>query len=136
MSNEIKKNDEPCSSWAIVGETLDKLVKGLTENGGASRSDVVRSIGHVVQRSRIVGFYKEWVYESGEFREKGRNRSPHGVCTSTNEPSGTPCDDALYCTETDECNGSGTCVGSGSPCHPWRPYCCEIQSACYQLQCQ
>jgi hypothetical protein len=46
-----------------------------------------------------------------------------GVCneeTDSCEPqpkSGEPpCDDGFYCTESDACNDSGTCVGTGDPC--------------------
>lgn len=31
-------------------------------------------------------------------------------------PSGTACNDGLYCTASDSCNGVGSCVGSGNPC--------------------
>ena len=33
-----------------------------------------------------------------------------------NDVSGSPCNDGLYCTATDTCNGSGSCVGMGDPC--------------------
>jgi len=33
-----------------------------------------------------------------------------------NDPANTVCNDGLYCTVTDRCNGSGTCAGSGNPC--------------------
>ena len=58
-----------------------------------------------------------------------------GTCSSTNESSGTPCDDGLFCTETDECDGSGTCVGSGDPCPARRPNCCELLDVCSQWFC-
>jgi len=32
------------------------------------------------------------------------------------DPSGSPCNDGLFCTATDTCNNSGTCTGSGNPC--------------------
>ncbi|MEM6996670.1 MAG: hypothetical protein AAF721_39565, partial [Myxococcota bacterium] len=38
------------------------------------------------------------------------------VCGSSIAPSGTPCDDGLFCTQTDTCNAVGTCTGSGNPC--------------------
>jgi hypothetical protein len=38
-----------------------------------------------------------------------------GQCIFT--PNSDPCDDGLFCTETDQCSG-GTCVGSGDPCTP------------------
>ena len=31
------------------------------------------------------------------------------------DPNGAPCDDGLFCTDTDECS-SGSCSGSGDPC--------------------
>ena len=37
-----------------------------------------------------------------------------GVCD--NLASGTTCNDNLYCTATDTCDGSGSCVGTGDPC--------------------
>jgi len=36
-------------------------------------------------------------------------------CTA-NDPSNSACNDGLYCTLTDKCDGSGNCVGTGSPC--------------------
>ncbi|MCH8243478.1 MAG: hypothetical protein IH897_12850, partial [Planctomycetes bacterium] len=42
-----------------------------------------------------------------------------GVCTGTNLPSNTVCDDGLFCTKTDKCDGNGVCVGTGSPCRGW-----------------
>jgi len=36
-------------------------------------------------------------------------------CTAPDVAS-TSCDDGLFCTATDTCNGSGTCVGTGDPC--------------------
>jgi hypothetical protein len=33
-----------------------------------------------------------------------------------NDPGGSPCDDGLFCTVTDTCNGNGACTGTGVPC--------------------
>ncbi len=33
-----------------------------------------------------------------------------------NDANGTPCNDGLFCTATDTCNGAGSCVGMGDPC--------------------
>jgi hypothetical protein len=41
-----------------------------------------------------------------------------GVCESTPEPAGTPCNDGLFCTAVDECDGNGSCVGNGDPSSP------------------
>lgn len=38
-----------------------------------------------------------------------------GVCSNPLAPSGTPCDDGLYCTSVDICDGRGRCVGGGGP---------------------
>ncbi|MEM1032854.1 MAG: hypothetical protein AAF928_13465 [Myxococcota bacterium] len=32
------------------------------------------------------------------------------------EPAGSACNDGQFCTQTDTCNSSGVCVGSGDPC--------------------
>jgi hypothetical protein len=37
-------------------------------------------------------------------------------CEPQPKPAETPCDDGFYCTAADECNGAGTCVGTGNPC--------------------
>jgi len=58
-----------------------------------------------------------------------------GVCTSTNEPVNTPCDDGLFCTKTDKCDGAGVCVGTGHPCTGLTPYCCEYTGTCTALPC-
>ncbi|MDI7269440.1 MAG: hypothetical protein QME96_15745, partial [Myxococcota bacterium] len=34
----------------------------------------------------------------------------------TPKPAGTPCNDDLFCTLTDTCNATGTCVGAGARC--------------------
>ncbi len=36
-------------------------------------------------------------------------------CTA-NDPNGSVCNDGLFCTQTDSCDGSGSCVGAGDPC--------------------
>ena len=56
-----------------------------------------------------------------------------GVCYYDNVAHGTPCDDGLFCTATDECDGDGTCVGTGNPCPPKRPKCCEATDECVRL---
>jgi hypothetical protein len=33
-----------------------------------------------------------------------------------NDPVGASCSDGLFCTKTDTCNGSGTCMSTGNPC--------------------
>jgi hypothetical protein len=38
------------------------------------------------------------------------------VCGTEPAPVDTACDDGLFCTENDACNGAGTCIGSGDPC--------------------
>ncbi|MCA9582311.1 MAG: hypothetical protein KC416_10990, partial [Myxococcales bacterium] len=39
-----------------------------------------------------------------------------GFCVTAPRPSGTECDDRLYCTVNDECDGSGTCGGTARDC--------------------
>jgi hypothetical protein len=36
-----------------------------------------------------------------------------GACTNPAAPTTTPCDDGLFCTSTDRCDGAGACVGGG-----------------------
>ncbi|MBC8071639.1 MAG: hypothetical protein IAG13_25155 [Deltaproteobacteria bacterium] len=37
------------------------------------------------------------------------------TCTA-DDAAGTPCDDGLFCTATDRCNGAGSCLGADDPC--------------------
>ncbi|MBI4719132.1 MAG: hypothetical protein HY763_15130 [Planctomycetes bacterium] len=54
-----------------------------------------------------------------------------GTCAHTNLPNGTLCDDGLFCTKTDKCNGSGVCVGGyKTPC-TGTDHCCEDFDACF-----
>lgn len=39
-----------------------------------------------------------------------------GVCSNPNAPAGTTCNDALFCTRTDRCDGLRNCVGAGGAC--------------------
>ena len=57
-------------------------------------------------------------------------------CIYDNAPEGTPCDDGQYCTLTDECDGNGACVGSGSPCPAKNPKCCENTEQCVCATCE
>ncbi len=56
------------------------------------------------------------------------------ACVYDNAAQGTPCDDGVFCTLTDECDGNGACVGSGDPCSlPLR--CCEFPPQCVCRTC-
>ncbi len=56
----------------------------------------------------------------------------NNACVYDNAPQGTPCDDGLFCTLTDECDGNGACVGTGDKCTlPRNPECCESEDRCY-----
>jgi len=55
-----------------------------------------------------------------------------GECVNTNLANGATCNDGLYCTKTDTCNGGGTCVGSvATPCNKTNPVCCEDSDSCH-----
>ncbi len=56
-------------------------------------------------------------------------------CSYTSIAQGTPCDDGQFCTATDECDGNGTCVGSGTPCWSKFPQCCEDNNICICTSC-
>ncbi|MHC4697360.1 MAG: M28 family metallopeptidase, partial [Planctomycetota bacterium] len=59
-----------------------------------------------------------------------------GACSNVNVAEHTPCDDGLFCTVTDECDGNGTCVGSGTRCtRPRNPKCCEGTDQCICVTC-
>jgi hypothetical protein len=42
--------------------------------------------------------------------------SDTGTCTYPPAPRGTVCDDSLFCTATDRCDGAGRCMGGGDRC--------------------
>lgn len=52
---------------------------------------------------------------SNDCTEGCRENGGTYACDSNN-PSGKPCNDGLFCTTSSTCNGSGSCVGSGNPC--------------------
>ena len=54
-------------------------------------------------------------------------------CIYTNASQGTSCDDDLFCTETDECDGNGNCAGSANPCSFPTPVCNEVWDRCDPL---
>ena len=48
----------------------------------------------------------------------GNETCQSGLCTAgTNAPSGTTCNDSSLCTTSDQCNGSGSCVGAPVTCN-------------------
>jgi hypothetical protein len=52
-----------------------------------------------------------------------------GACFYQDTAQGTSCDDGLFCTATDECDGNGACVGAGNRCG-FGQWCCEDRSQC------
>lgn len=56
--------------------------------------------------------------EPGEACDEGGANGTSCRCTKECEVaySGKPCDDGLWCTATDTCDGAGSCVGTGDPC--------------------
>lgn len=50
-------------------------------------------------------------------------------CVMSNASSGTTCDDGLFCTEFDQCDGFGSCVGSTRDCTTGVPQ-CEVSTGC------
>jgi hypothetical protein len=54
-----------------------------------------------------------------------------GAAQALVAPALTTLIDRLFSTDVDECDGSGTCVGTGDPCTE-SPYvsCCEVTDLC------
>jgi hypothetical protein len=57
-----------------------------------------------------------------------------GTCTFSPGPAGVACDDGLFCTVGEQCDGNGTCAGGTSPCQP-RENCCEFWDECRTGSC-
>ncbi|MBI5502262.1 MAG: hypothetical protein HY907_18610 [Deltaproteobacteria bacterium] len=53
-----------------------------------------------------------------------------GVCTNTNEPLGTSCDDGVWCNGVDACDGVGACSPGLSPCSLVCETCNEAAATC------
>ena len=53
-------------------------------------------------------------------------------CTHDDVASGTSCDDGLWCTVGEKCDGNGNCAGGGSRCKPGE-LCLEISHECEEL---
>ena len=43
--------------------------------------------------------------------------NPATGCTATNTPAGTSCNDSSLCTQSDSCNGAGSCIGDPIVCN-------------------
>jgi hypothetical protein len=46
-----------------------------------------------------------------------------------NDPNNSACNDGLFCTLTDRCNGAGACTGTGDPC-PGADNDCDCSEEC------
>lgn len=58
-----------------------------------------------------------------------------GTCIYTNNSSSTTCDDGLFCTTNDRCNGAGVCISTTQTCVlPMQ--CNEDLNQCYLVECQ
>lgn len=56
-----------------------------------------------------------------------------GQCQPRPSAEGAPCDDGLFCTAGESCDGKGTCSGGHSPCYeiaPGLPRCNEAELKC------
>ena len=53
-----------------------------------------------------------------------------GACQPNDEPSGTSCDDGLFCTGIDVCDGVGSCLSPGDPCDSFGLLCDETADEC------
>ena len=51
-----------------------------------------------------------------------------------NDPAGSPCNDGLFCTAVDTCNGAGVCSGSGTPCTSVGDNDCNCNESCNESQ--
>jgi hypothetical protein len=57
----------------------------------------------------------------------GAYPGPMNHCVVVPSPSGTTCDDGLFCTTTDRCDGAGACVGSvANTCGMTAPECQQV----------
>jgi hypothetical protein len=56
------------------------------------------------------------------------------ICVFDPGPAGEPCDDGLFCTVGEECDGNGNCTGGTSPCEP-EENCCERWDECRTGSC-
>ncbi len=63
------------------------------------------------------GVCGDGVLDPGEACDDGNNRQGD-CCSSFCEilAEGSPCDDGLFCTDSDRCDGAGSCLGSSDPC--------------------
>src|SRR5207244_2715055 len=67
------------------------------------------------------------IVDAGEQCDDGSaNGTLQDCCSATCafKPSGTTCDDANACTQTDQCGGAGVCAGSN-------PVACQAEDVCH-----
>jgi len=54
-----------------------------------------------------------------------------GLCTIGNQPAGATCEDGLWCTDGDACDGAGACAPGSDPCAGTvEPFCNEAANQC------
>jgi hypothetical protein len=93
------------STWCDTGNCVPKKANGATCNGGNECTSTFCVDGVCCNAACGAQCQGCTMAETGQ---------ANGTCA--NSMSGTSCSDSLFCTATDQCNGSGTCVGTGNPC--------------------
>lgn len=86
MSEIVPKSKQLDKTSKLLNDTLDGLIKGFTGIAASDRKDLILSISHIFQRTRIVGFLKALFIEWNQYKEKGRIKDDyitseqHQVC--------------------------------------------------------
>ncbi|MBT6053499.1 MAG: hypothetical protein HOG49_42530 [Candidatus Scalindua sp.] len=86
MSEIVPKGKQLDKTSKLLDDTLNSLVEGFTGIVASDRKDLILSISHIFQRTRVVGLLKALFIEWNQCREKGRikdeymNSEQHQEC--------------------------------------------------------
>ena len=72
MSEIVPENKQLDKTSKLLNDTLGSLIAGFSAVAASDRKDLILSIGHIFQRTRIVGFLKALFIEWNQYKEKGR----------------------------------------------------------------
>ena len=108
---------------------VDRLM--VPEALGREEISVLRA-ALVAERRSVESFLDEHCADDGN--DCTADACTDYECVYPNQPSGTSCDDGLWCTADDECDGQGNCAGTADTCPPPRLpnliCCCEAEQVC------
>ena len=96
----------------------------------AGHRPALRIVGDPLAYETCVAYVCQFSDNCDDFNDCTTETCNTGVCDFVNVSAGTSCEDGLFCTTPDTCDGAGTCVGGpNDPCLPTE-LCIEFMDTC------